>query len=48
MFSGLMADIGLDVVDLGSLADACTWQPESTLRSTSSREADPRIRIADV
>jgi hypothetical protein len=29
-------------------SDACTWQPESTLRSTSSRKADPRIPIAEV
>jgi predicted dinucleotide-binding enzyme len=46
--SGLIADLGLDVVDLGSLADASTWQPESILRLAYSREADPRIRIADV
>jgi predicted dinucleotide-binding enzyme len=46
--SGLIVDLGLDVVDVGRLADARTWQPESTLRSSSSRDADPRIRIADV
>jgi predicted dinucleotide-binding enzyme len=46
--SGLIADLGFDVVDLGSLADARTWQPESALRSASSRQADARVRLADV
>jgi hypothetical protein len=46
--SGLIADLGLDVVDLGSLADARTWRPERVLLSWSSLGEDPRLRISDV
>jgi len=48
MVSGLIADLGLDAVDLGSLVDARTWRPEGVLRSLSSRGEDPRIRISEV
>jgi predicted dinucleotide-binding enzyme len=46
--SGLIADLGLDVVDLGSLADARTWRPERVLLSSPSLREDPRLRISDV
>jgi predicted dinucleotide-binding enzyme len=45
----LIADLGLDAVDIGTLADARTWRLESPLSASSSNPVEAmRIRSADV